>query len=858
MSATDPGAWARIQDILVDALELEGSERQAFLDRECGNDAGLRREVLSLLDAAEGADRYFADLADRAGITSDVEGTPPPSSPDLEGRVVGAYRLGALLGRGGMGAVYLAERADGHFEQTVALKILPLGAATPEAHRRFLEERRILARLEHPNIARLYDGGVTEDGTPYFVMERVDGAPITDYCRNRQLGVDDRIRLFLAVCDAVAFAHGKLVVHRDLKPNNILVTADGTVKLLDFGIARLVEPGMSDGTATALGGRLMTPRYASPEQLKGEPVTTSSDVYALGVLLYELLTGISPYDLSGDSGSLVQAVCSQTVTVPSTRIFKWARGTVDGTPEVREVVAAAESMGSSVRALSRSLRGDLDNILLMALRKEPARRYSSVEALAEDLRRHMEGFPVKARREGMTYVTGRFLQRNAVTVASVASVLVLLSVLLFLSARLAVTTREQAVEIARERDRAAEIANFMRELFEVANPGMAQGETVTARELLDAGVHKIREDHPDEPALQAEMMTVLGTVYHHLGLDESARDLLREAASLHAGLPEVHEEEKAKTLLELGKVLRDTEDRVEAERVLREARDRLAGALGSDHREVASATFELAETLHRNGDLREAEAEFRKAISSFRSLSMDRDAAYAHALFLVAEYMQVRGDSEAESLYRDALQILRVRRADDHPDLPRILAGLAWSKSRQEKRDSATILLREAIATGLRVYGESEGPNSPSLAQIYVTAGMHLGKHGDPVEAETILREADRIFGAIAGAPPELRGRARLALADFLRDQGRNAEALAQYREAGAGLRSALGPGSLMEENVRVHEAELLVDMGRGREAEPLLIQALDRYSMTFSPESAQVVRIRQLLARARGEAAPL
>ncbi|GMV03735.1 MAG: hypothetical protein AMXMBFR53_00170 [Gemmatimonadota bacterium] len=585
MSARDPGRWEKVQEILADALELEGPERTAYLDRACGGDAGLREEVLSLVRAAEDADGYFASLADRVGITGSAGGAPHPPEPELEGRVVGAYRLGELLGRGGMGVVYLAERADGQFEQTVALKILPLGAATPEAHRRFLEERRILARLEHPHIARLYDGGVTEDGTPYFVMERIEGIPLTDYCRRHGLDVEQRLRLFLDVCDAVSFAHGKLVVHRDLKPNNILVTEDGKVKLLDFGIARLTEPGAEDGTATALGGRLMTPRYAAPEQLRGEPVTTAADVYALGVILHEVLTGISPYDLTGETTSLVHAVCHQTVHAPSARLFKWARGTVIGTDEVRDAVASAAAMGWSVRSLSRALRGDLDNILLMALRKEPGRRYPSVEALAEDIRRHLNGYPVKARPEGVTYVAGRFLVRNALPMAAAGSVLLLLSVLMGLTVRFAITTREQAAEIARERDRAEEISHFMRELFEVASPTRAPGESITVTQLLEAGVHRIREDHPDEPELQAEMMTVLGSVYHHLGLLPEGLELLEEALRIQEGLTTVGDRERAATLQALGEALRDAGREGEAEPFLRRAAEMGAASAHEAERE---------------------------------------------------------------------------------------------------------------------------------------------------------------------------------------------------------------------------------------------------------------------------------
>lgn len=814
-----PDRWERVQEILADALELEHEARDTYLAAACGGDDALLAEVRSLVRASEVADDYFADLAGRAGMTAGAGSPEPAPAPDLEGRLVGAYRLGPLLGRGGMGAVYAAERADGQFDQKAALKILPLGATTPEAHRRFLEERRILARLEHPNIARLYDGGVTDDGTPYFVMERVEGLPLTQYCQNNWVDMEGRLRLFLEICDTVSFAHQKLVVHRDLKPNNILITRDGRVRLLDFGIARLTEPGDVEGTATALGGRLMTPRYASPEQLKGEPVTTASDVYALGVILYELLTGISPYDLTGDTTSLTQAVCSQAVGIPSARLMRWAKGTVAATVELRDVVATAEAMGTSVRALSRSLSGDLDNILLMALRKEPARRYVSVEALAGDVRRYLDGFPVKARPDSVTYVSGRFLRRNALPVATAASVLLLLGFLLALSVRFAVTSRAQAREIARERDRAAEIAHFMRELFEVANPAMARGETVTARELLDRGAERIRDDHPDEPALQAEMMTVLGSVYRHLGLSAQALPLLREAAAKGASLPGVREEDKAITLLELGRALRDAGETDAAVETLRLARDRLSLARGPEDRDVALAGFDLGMTLHGVGRVVEAELEFQRAVALFKAMDLPPDGAYATALFLMAEYLQVRSD-------------------------------------RVDEADSATILLREALDVARRLYGDDAGHRT-EVAEITMTLGSHLGRHGDAAEAEALLREADRIFTASPQPQPDLHCTAVLALADFLSDQGRSAAALREYQKAASTLRQAHGPGTVLEGNVQVSWAGALIAVGRNGQAEVLLEEAEATYAAVLPATSERLTEIREMLARARAGAAP-
>lgn len=738
-----------VQGILADALELDAEERPAFLERTCGEDRALRSEVESLIHASESAGHYFADLADRAGMTGQ-EGPPPPPDIDLEGRRIGAYRLGKLLGRGGMGAVYQAERADGQFELIAALKILPLGAATPEAHRRFLEERRILARLEHPGIARLYDGGVTDDGTPFFVMERVEGVPLTEFCAVRHLGVEDRLRIFVEVCDAVAFAHNKLVVHRDLKPNNVLVTEAGQVKLLDFGVARLLEPGNEGATATQLGGRLMTPKYASPEQLTGEQVTTASDVYTLGVMLHELLTGISPYDLEAGSVTLMDAICRQPVTLPSTRLSRSAQATVGSTIEARDVVAAADAMGSSVRGLARTIRGDLDNILLMALRKEPERRYSSVDAFADDIRRHLDGFPVKARREGVTYVAGRFLRRNALPVGAAASIVLLIAVLGVVSTVFALRTSEQSREVRRERDRAEEIAHFMRELFEVANP-TAVGETVTARELLDHGIHKIRTDHADEPALQAEMMTVLGTVYHHLGLRDDALVLLQEAEFVQRGLAEVHPSERASTLLELGRVLMDVDQAPGALPLMREARDLLSTEHEIGRAEVVKATLAVAGALRAVGDDAAARAEVRQALATFRTMAEAPGEAYLETLLALADGLLAVGDiADADPLYRQALTRVQENHGRAHPDIPHILMGLADIARATDRPQEATTLLRQAVALSLELASEESGEESPDVGRAYLALGRQLASMGETPEAREALDRAARILGAAA------------------------------------------------------------------------------------------------------------
>jgi len=416
--------WQQIEKIFYAAMELPHGEREAFVSQACAGDEDLRREVQALLAANQNAESFLdspVNMPPHSGTFSPTLVMPHPAAnagaAAESGFRIGVYRLIREIGRGGMGAVWLAERADGQFYQQVAIKLLHAGSENEEVIRRFRHERQILASLDHPNIARLLDGGTTEDGRPYFVMEYIEGLPIDEYCRQHQVSVDDRLKLFRQVCAAVHYAHQNLVIHRDLKPSNIAVTADGTPKLLDFGIAKLIQPDLSRSYDTLSGVTPMTPAYASPEQVRGEKLTTASDVYSLGVVLYELLTGRSPYRLKANIfGELMRAVIEQEPERPSTAITR-----SDGTPKTNPITV------EPTEKLRRRLSGDIDSIVLMALRKEPPSQYGSVEQFSEDVRRYLEGLPTVARRGTFGYRALKYIRRNKVPVAAAA--LIVLSLL---------------------------------------------------------------------------------------------------------------------------------------------------------------------------------------------------------------------------------------------------------------------------------------------------------------------------------------------------------------------------------------------------------------------------------------------
>jgi non-specific serine/threonine protein kinase/serine/threonine-protein kinase len=484
--------WEQVNQIVADALEQKSPiARAALVAERCGNDLELLREVKSLLDQTTDSLESFAESA-----TESLRREMSILSP---GRRIGAYAIVRELGRGGMGAVYLAQRADGAFEKQVAIKVLKRGTDTDEVLRRFQSERKILARLNHPNIARLLDAGTTDDGLPYFVMDYVDGKPITKYANEHRSSVTQRLNLFRAVCSAVSYAHQNLIIHRDLKPSNVLVTNEGEVKLLDFGIAKLMQEAEAEQqqvTVTLL--RVMTPEYASPEQVKGEPVTTVSDVYSLGVFLYELLTGERPYKLKRRTpDEITKAICEQEPERPSTAIAKGAGNSKSQIPS------------------SKLLRGDLDNIVLKALRKEPERRYLSVDQLSGDIRRHLEDLPVRARKDTFSYRASKFIQRHKLGVAAAGLVALAL-------VGGSITTAWQAHQARLEKVLADQRFNDVRELahsllFDYHDEIAALPGSTKVRERLVKDSLQYLDRLSKQPGNDIALLREIGWAYQRIG-----------------------------------------------------------------------------------------------------------------------------------------------------------------------------------------------------------------------------------------------------------------------------------------------------------------------------------------------------
>jgi len=511
-----PERWRQVREILDKAIALPAREQTAYLQVVCSEDASLRSEVESLLRSHEAAGSVFLKHPAVDFISAVAESTGRRTRVGLR---IGVYQITEEIGYGGMGEVYRAVRADGQYDKQVAIKLVRVGLDTPMLVGRFRHERQILAAMEHPNIARLHDGGATEDGVLYLVMELIAGQRIDTYCDAHNLSITQRLQLFCQVCSAVQYAHQRLVIHRDLKPSNVLVTAEGIPKLLDFGIAKLLDPAADAETTVE---RPMTPEYASPEQIRGDPITTVSDVYSLGVVLYQLLTGRSPYLVETRSfHELARAVCEMDPGKPSTVVLKPQPIRIGELLQSATPEQISSSREGSPAKLRRRLAGDLDNIVLMALRKEPQRRYASVEQLTEDIRRHLQGLPVTAVKGSLRYRARKFARRNRFVLAASAVVALTLVAGVAATIRQARIARRQAEIATAERARAEKRFNDVRELansliFEIHDSIQTlPGATPSRKLLLDKAVEyldKLSKDSADDTNLQRE----LAWAYHRL------------------------------------------------------------------------------------------------------------------------------------------------------------------------------------------------------------------------------------------------------------------------------------------------------------------------------------------------------
>jgi serine/threonine-protein kinase len=819
VSASTSDRFRRVDVVLDAALDLPTEDQEAYIARACGNDALLRAEVMQLLSAHHRSgsmlDAPLARLAPLLFEKPDAEEATPAR--------VGPFRVVRAIGAGGMGQVFLGEREDGQFQQRVALKLIR--HPTPGLVRRFLEERRILALLEHPNIAHLVDGGITQEGLPYFAMEFVEGEPIDRYCTSRNLSLDQRLVLFEHVCEAVSYAHQHLIIHRDLKSSNILVTAGGRVKLLDFGIAKLIDAsgGGASADETRTGFRVMTPDVAAPEQVQGRPISTATDVYALGMLLYTLLAGERPYDVRGKSAAEIERI-------------------------VCDVVPAAPSSRAPTE-LRRRIRGDLDLIVMTALQKQEERRYQSPTALAEDVHRFREGRAIHARPDSARYRLAKFIARHRAAVAVVCAAALALA---------AAGARERILRNRAElaARKATEVEGFLINVFEVADP-FAWSEVdrgaISARDLLDRGAKRIDSTLATQPEVQAELRTVLGRVYSSLGLFAQATPLLERSLAQRKSLVGERDTSVATAMDLLGNTLAQQDRHDEAERLLRDALALRRSLLGNRDKLTGETLEHLATLLENRSRLAAAESLHREVLMINRGAFGDSSMEVANSLNNIALVLYRTGKyAEAEPMYRQALDIGLRRVGAQHALTSSTMQNLAQTLQARGKLDEAEEYFRRALAAKRAILGDAH----PAVTVTLNNLGQFLvNSRGRPDEAEVLTREALALDRKIFGEHHTYVGEGLRNLGVILRAKG-------QFRQADSAFRTALdidrplvGERSEKMANLYGQLSQTRYQLGDSLEGVRLMRESLSRYREILGPTHRNTLITMANLARQLTEA---
>jgi serine/threonine-protein kinase len=806
--------WQQIEKILQSVMDRPLADRVAALDAACGDDAELRREAESLL-----AFQWETSLIEDSGFEDAIRVLEWQCESPGEGRSIGAYRILREIGRGGMGNVYLAARADDTFQKLVAIKIIRRGMDLDDIVQRFRRERQILAILDHPNIGRLLDGGATDDGLPYFVMEYIEGEPIDQYSNARRLSIAQRLTLFQGVCSAVSYAHQHLVIHRDIKPANVLVTREGVPRLLDFGIARLLSPDMAEErTLTVL--RAFTPEYASPEQVRGEPITTASDIYSLGVLLYWLLTGHRPYRSEMSSPARIEhAICEEEPVKPSERAPE----------EVR-----------------RYLRGDLDTIVLTALRREPRRRYASVEQFSGDIQRHLTNLPVTARPDTRGYRAAKFIRRNKPWIAMAAVTFVSLTGGVALSLRQTQVARRER-DLARvEQTKSAQMNTFLQEMVSGTwRTARQKGLEATVADILADAAQRVDTELADQPEIKAEMLLTIGGAYEQQAKYDLAERYLHNAYDLNVRLHGSDARETASVMHGLASLAYLRGDYPAADSWFQRALPiyrRHANDADFEIPQMPSVLSDAAFAARAVGRLDEAERLWREALTYAPRLpARNRPMESTVETFLAQLYMD-RGDIEkADRLASDAASELRT--LADRPSLAQALIDLGNVRRMEGRYAEAAVSIQE----GTDLYAQAQGADHPNVGYGLITLATSRYYEGRYDLAEQIARKAIKILEMLPRKTHN-HERAYMTLGLILNKTGRTGEAEPLIREALAiaqqnprqPLDRALAYGSL---------GECLAAQKRYEEAEPVLIESYGTLKTIEVPASPALREASERLA---------
>jgi len=756
----------RLEAIYSAALKQDASRRTEFLSQACGDDAALREEIESLL----GDERKLGDFLEKPALQEAGFAIAGRNERLLAGQTLGPYHLLELIGAGGMGEVWLAEQKQ-PVHRRVALKLIKAGMDTREVVARFESERQALALMDHPNIAKVFDAGATPQGRPYFVMEYVTGIPITEYCDQHRMTLDERLALFVHVCEGVQHAHLKAVIHRDLKPSNILVSeVDGKAlpRIIDFGLAKATSQRLAaDSIFTQAGAIVGTPIYMSPEQAGATEVDvdTRTDVYSLGVVLYELLVGVVPLDfhkLTFDE--ILRRLKEEEAPRPSTKLG----------PLSEQSGAAAQNRGSDRQALARQLRGDLDAIALKALEKKRSRRYATPSELAADIGRYLRHEPVLARPASAVYRVGKYVRRHWVGVAMAAGLLVVL-----ISFGVAQTL--QLRRTTRERDRADRIAAFMTGMFKVSDPSAARGNTTTAREILDKASKEIDTGLAKDPEMQAQMMQTMGDVYDNLGLYPQAASLLTRAVGIRRRALGPRSPETLTSMNSLGRILVDKGNYAEAEKLLRETLDLEQRILGPEHPDALASMHNLAHALDNEGRYAEAEKLAVQALDMRRRVLGPENPVTLTTARVLANILNDEGrHAEAEKLDHETLQVLRRVMGPENPETLVSMLSVADALTQEGRYAEAEQLIREELDIGRRLWGP-EHPHTLLSMMNLANVFSQEGRYGD---AEQLLRQTRDIESRVLGPDSLKTAFTTYNISCVLARKGNRDEALSVLREA--------------------------------------------------------------------------
>ena len=879
----DPQRWQQVSSIFDEVVELPDGARATRLDQLCAGDTGLRAEVESLLHGDAMAAGGLADLIDSPTLASEAW-RDLMDAASVVGLMIGPWRVLREIGRGGMGVVYLVERADGQYEQRAALKLMRASGDPAGLRRRFLRERQILAKLEHPHITRLLDGGVTPAGEPYFALEYIDGEPLLEHVAAHRQDLASRLHLFLDICAAVQFAHRQLVVHCDIKPSNVLVDREGHVKLLDFGIASV----LGNATASAVETQLhaLTPAYASPEQLRGEPVTTATDVYALGAVLHEMLTGVRACQpaASGSSMDRLAAISDPRRALPSAVVQR------------AKPAASPEDANAYPAVPARLLRGDLDVITATALQAEPERRYATVEALANDVRRHLEGTPISARRASASYRLGKFVSRHRAGVALASVAVVALLVALGTALVQTQRAREQALQAQaaarlalQQSERAEGVRRILVGVFEQVEPDANGGRPISAHELLEMGSRQIEGALALQPAVEADAATLFSELYVQIGDFARAKALLQRALA-HSEDPRVPDDVKGRVLVGIAAVEMETNaydaalDHArralvllgkagegaavsvakaytvvadymlargqldEAETLVRQSLERNGAALGKQSEAVANDWIQLGNVLGRGERLGEAEQAFRNGIAITRMLFGEDSYHLAHALNELSSVLSDRNDfAGAEDALKQSLQVRLRTVGEDHRDTYIVRHNLLVL---QETLGRAAEALPQRLALLERAQGSGR-VHPRDLASYYLASGRDQRDVGQFDAAVPMLHKAIEAFSNTLGPTTDVVVSAWRSLGAALVLGGRYDEAEEALRKAVAiqAGRTEDGPVRMAIANSEL--ANLLRLRHRVDEALALLVPA----AAVFEQEAYADSPLRPMVLTALSEA---